>query len=57
MGHEIFQAYIDIYIDMIRIYEMHTDMICILICSIFLILLFKLRGLEHKIPKLAIKET
>ena len=28
----------------------------IFLCSIFVILFFKLRGLEHKISKLAIKE-
>ena len=28
----------------------------IFLCSIFVILFFKLRGLEHKIPQLPIKE-
>ena len=43
MGHEIF----------FKIFDGPQN---IFLCSIFVILFFKLRGLEHKISKLAIKE-
>ena len=43
MGHEIF----------FKIFDTPQN---IFWCSIFMILFFKLRGLEHKISKLAIKE-
>ena len=43
MGHETFLKILD------RLQN-------ISLCSIFVILFFKLRGLEHKISKLAIKE-
>ena len=44
MGHEIF----------FKIFDRPQN---IFLCSIFVILFFKLRGLEHKISKLAIKEV
>ena len=43
MRHEIF----------FKIFDGPQD---IFLCSIFVILFFKLRGLKHKIPQLAIKE-
>ena len=43
MGHEIF----------LKIFDGPQN---IFSCSIFVILFFKLRGLEHKVSKLAIKE-
>ena len=43
MGHEIF----------FKIFDGPRN---IFLCSLFVILFFKLRGLEHKISKLAIKE-
>ena len=43
IGHEIF----------FKIFDGPQN---IFLCSIFVILFFKLRGLEHKISKLAIKE-
>ena len=43
MGHEI-------------IFKTFDGQQNIFLCSIFVILFFKLRGLEHKISKLAIKE-
>ena len=43
MGHEIF----------VKIFDGPQN---IFLCSIFVILFFKLRGLEHKIFKLTIKE-
>ena len=43
MGHEIF----------FKIFDGPQN---IFLCSIFVILFFKLRGLEHKISKLTIKE-
>ena len=43
MSHEIF----------FKIFEGLRN---ILVCSIFIILFFKLKGLKHKISKLAIKE-
>ena len=43
MGHEVFLTIFD-------------GLQNIFICSIFVILFFKLRGLERKISKLAIKE-
>ena len=42
MGHEIF----------FKIFDLPQN----ILCSIFVILFFKLRGLEHNISKLAIKE-
>ena len=43
MGHEIF----------FKIFDGRRN---IFLCSIFIILFFKLKGLKHKISKLAIKE-
>ena len=43
MGHEIF----------FKIFDGPQN---IFLCSIFIILFFKLKGLKHKISKLAIKE-
>ena len=43
MGHEI----------LVKMFDVAQN---IFLCSIFVILFFKLRGLEHKISKLAIKE-
>ena len=43
MGHEIF----------LKIFDGSRH---IFLCSIFVILFFKLKGLKHKISKLAIKE-
>ena len=43
MGHEIF----------FKVFDGPQN---IFLCSIFVILFFKLRGLQHKISKLAIKE-
>ena len=43
MGHEIF----------FKIFDGPQD---IFLCSVFIILFFKLKGLKHKISKLAIKE-
>ena len=43
MGHEIF----------FKIFDGQRN---IFLCSIFLILFFKLKGLKHKMSKLAIKE-
>ena len=43
MGHEIF----------LKIFNGPRN---IFLCSIFIILIFKLKGLKHKISKLAIKE-
>ena len=43
MGHEIF-------------FKLFDGPQNIVLCSIFVILFFKLRGLEHKISKLTIKE-
>ena len=44
MGHEIF-------------FKIFNGKQNISLCSIFVILFFKVRGLEHKISKLAIKEV
>ena len=42
MGHEVF----------FKIFDGPQN----ILCSIFMILFFKVKGLKHKIPKLAIKE-
>ena len=44
MGHEIF----------FKIFDGPQN---VFLCSIFVVLFFKLRGLQHKISKLAIKEV
>ena len=38
------------------VHEIFFKIFDIFLCSIFVILFFKLRGLEHKMSKLAIKE-
>ena len=43
MGHEIF-------------FKLFDGSRNIFVCSVFIILFLKLKGLKHKIPKLAIKE-